>query len=246
MSRVFLTVLDAVGAGELPDAADYGDVGTNTLGHVIAACDPKLPNMAAIGLGKITSTGYHWDGPVAGAYGRAAERSKGKDTTSGSVPQQAAAEAIPGLEKSNGSSGKSGLRVLESKNGESNVQQSREAAVQLIKENPDLKLIYTTNLPGTMGACQAIEELGKANDVMLVGFDCFDGAAAYIESGVLDAVVTQNPYNMGYLGVRYARKLLRGEAVAKQVDTGATLITADNLHDEDIQFLIDPAGNSGK
>jgi phosphopentomutase len=39
--------------------------------------------MAAIGLGKITSTGYHWDGPVAGAYGRAAERSKGKDTTSG-------------------------------------------------------------------------------------------------------------------------------------------------------------------
>ena len=83
MSRVFLTVLDAVGAGELPDAADYGDVGTNTLGHVIAACDPKLPNMAAIGLGKITSTGYHWDGPVAGAYGRAAERSKGKDTTSG-------------------------------------------------------------------------------------------------------------------------------------------------------------------
>ena len=83
MSRVFLTVLDAVGAGELPDAADYGDVGTNTLGHVIAACDPKLPNMAAIGLGKITSTGYHLDGPVAGAYGRAAERSKGKDTTSG-------------------------------------------------------------------------------------------------------------------------------------------------------------------
>jgi phosphopentomutase len=72
-----------VGAGELPDAADYGDVGTNTLGHVIAACDPKLPNMAAIGLGKITSTGYRWDGPVAGAYGRAAERSKGKDTTSG-------------------------------------------------------------------------------------------------------------------------------------------------------------------
>ena len=36
----------AVGAGEAPDAADYGDVGANTLGHVIAACDPKLPNLA--------------------------------------------------------------------------------------------------------------------------------------------------------------------------------------------------------
>lgn len=83
MSRVFLTVLDAVGAGEAPDAADYGDVGTNTLGHVIAQCDPDLPNMAAMGLGRIPNTGYKWDGPVAGAFGRAREVSKGKDTTSG-------------------------------------------------------------------------------------------------------------------------------------------------------------------
>ena len=83
MSRVFLTVLDAVGAGEAPDAADYGDVGANTLGHVIAACHPKLPNMAALGLGGIPGTGYSWDGPVTGAFGRATEQSKGKDTTSG-------------------------------------------------------------------------------------------------------------------------------------------------------------------
>ena len=58
MSRVFLTVLDAVGAGEAPDAADYGDVGTNTLGHVIASQNPQLPNMASLGLGKIPGTGY--------------------------------------------------------------------------------------------------------------------------------------------------------------------------------------------
>ena len=83
MSRVFLTVLDAVGAGEAPDAAEYGDLGTNTLGHVIASANPKLPNMAAMGLGRIPGTGYKWDGPVAGAYGRGMEKSKGKDTTSG-------------------------------------------------------------------------------------------------------------------------------------------------------------------
>ena len=83
MSRVFLTVLDAVGAGEAPDAADYGDVGANTLGHVIAACSPELPNMAGLGLGRIPTTGYAWDGPVAGAFGRATEVSRGKDTTSG-------------------------------------------------------------------------------------------------------------------------------------------------------------------
>ena len=83
MSRVFLTVLDAVGAGEASDAAEYGDAGTNTLGHVIAACHPSLPNMAGMGLGNIPTTGYQWDGPVEGAWGRAREVSKGKDTTSG-------------------------------------------------------------------------------------------------------------------------------------------------------------------
>ena len=83
MSRVFLTVLDAVGAGEAPDAADYGDVGTNTLGHVIASQNPQLPNMASLGLGKIPGTGYQYDGKIIGAYGRAMEKSKGKDTTSG-------------------------------------------------------------------------------------------------------------------------------------------------------------------
>ena len=83
MSRVFLTVLDAVGAGEAPDAAEYGDLGSNTLGHVIAACHPRLPQMAGMGLGRIPNVGY--DGPeqVIGAYGRAREVSQGKDTTSG-------------------------------------------------------------------------------------------------------------------------------------------------------------------
>ena len=83
MSRVFLTVLDAVGVGEEPDAAEYGDRGANTLGHVIAACHPQLPNMATLGLGRIPGIGYDWEGPVRGAYGRAREVSKGKDTTSG-------------------------------------------------------------------------------------------------------------------------------------------------------------------
>ena len=83
MSRIFLTVLDAVGCGELPDAADYGDVGSNTLGHTIAACHPALPNMAALGLGHIPGTGYTPDPEAKCAYGRCREVSAGKDTTTG-------------------------------------------------------------------------------------------------------------------------------------------------------------------
>ncbi len=83
MKRVFLTVMDATGAGELPDAAEYNSVGANTLGHVIGSCHPSLPNMAKLGLSRIPGTGYPEPDEIFGAYGRAAEKSAGKDTTSG-------------------------------------------------------------------------------------------------------------------------------------------------------------------
>ncbi len=83
MKRVFLTVLDAVGCGELPDAEKYDDVGANTLGHVIALAHPALPNLAAMGLGQIEATGYPRDEQAVGAFGKCREVSAGKDTTTG-------------------------------------------------------------------------------------------------------------------------------------------------------------------
>ncbi len=83
MKRVFLIVLDSVGAGALPDAAAYGDVGANTLGHTIQAVNPKLPNMAGMGLGAIPNVPYPRPAHEVGAAGRAMEKSPGKDTTTG-------------------------------------------------------------------------------------------------------------------------------------------------------------------
>ena len=83
MKRVFLTVLDGAGVGWLPDAANYGDVGSCTIGHVVEKCHPQLPNMARMGLGHIEGTSYPADEQAVGAYGRAMEASAGKDTTTG-------------------------------------------------------------------------------------------------------------------------------------------------------------------
>lgn len=83
MKRVFLIVLDSVGAGALPDAALYGDEGANTLAHTISAQQPALPNMAGMGLGAIPGVPYPRPAAEAGAAGRAMERSAGKDTTTG-------------------------------------------------------------------------------------------------------------------------------------------------------------------
>lgn len=83
MKRVFITVLDGAGAGWLPDAEKYGDVGASTIAHVIEKCHPELPNMAKLGLGQIASLGYPADPNAVGAFGRAMEKSAGKDTTTG-------------------------------------------------------------------------------------------------------------------------------------------------------------------
>src|SRR3954453_17316770 len=85
MARACVIVLDAVGAGELPDADQYGDVGSNTLANVARAVGGlDLPTMEALGLGNVESLDGCRPQPGAPAIaGRLTERSKGKDTTTG-------------------------------------------------------------------------------------------------------------------------------------------------------------------
>ena len=85
MSRACVIVLDAVGAGELPDASDYGDEGSDTLGNVAKAVGGlDLPNLEALGLGNVEPLEGCPPQPGAPAVaGRLTERSKGKDTTTG-------------------------------------------------------------------------------------------------------------------------------------------------------------------
>jgi phosphopentomutase len=85
MPRACVIVLDAVGAGELPDAADYGDEGSDTLGNVARAVGGlDLPSLEALGLGNVEPLEGCPPQPGAPAVaGRLRERSKGKDTTSG-------------------------------------------------------------------------------------------------------------------------------------------------------------------
>ena len=82
--RVFLIVLDSAGIGEAPDAADYGDEGSNTFKACYDTGKLKVPNMRNIGLFNIDGCGYGGavEAPV-GAFARLRELSKGKDTTTG-------------------------------------------------------------------------------------------------------------------------------------------------------------------
>jgi phosphopentomutase len=82
--RIIWVVLDSVGISELPDAADYGDVGRNTLGHIADSRPLKIPTLVRLGLANIAEL-KHLQPAAApiGAFGKGATRSPGKDTTTG-------------------------------------------------------------------------------------------------------------------------------------------------------------------
>jgi phosphopentomutase len=84
VKRVFLIVLDGVGVGELPDAPNYGDQGSNTLGNLSKAVGGMtLPFLEQAGLGKLTDIQGVAADIISGVYGKMAEVSPGKDTTTG-------------------------------------------------------------------------------------------------------------------------------------------------------------------
>ena len=82
--RAIVVVCDGLGVGEAPDAAAFGDQGSDTLGHVLASRDVRIPHLRELGLGNLTPT---YDGArnprPSGAWGKMAERSAGKDTAAG-------------------------------------------------------------------------------------------------------------------------------------------------------------------
>ena len=85
IDRVLLIVMDSVGVGELPDAADYGDEGSHTLGNLIKDLGAlQIPNLVHLGIGNIQEINIPYDHPSPiGCFGKAIEVSEGKDTTTG-------------------------------------------------------------------------------------------------------------------------------------------------------------------
>lgn len=105
-------------------------------------------------------------------------------------------------------------------------------AQDLLTANPELKAIYAACGPPAAGAAKAIENAGIAGDkIVLVGFDFCCGEAEAIAAGIEDASVAQFPTKMAELGVDALVKSIRGEKVESLIDSGAALVTRDNMAD---------------
>ncbi len=116
-------------------------------------------------------------------------------------------------------------------------QSARADTAALLEEHPEINVLLAFNEPTSVGTAQAVEDLGRSEDIFLVGFDSNVMTVDGLQEGSVDALVVQNPYAMGYLGVESAYKLLSGKGsdLEATVDTSTQIVDRDNLFTMDSQ-----------
>ena len=104
----------------------------------------------------------------------------------------------------------------------------------------EIQGIFTHNESSTAGMLLALQDINKAGKVSFVGFDASQAFIEAMRTGQLNGIVVQNPFNMGYLGVRTMVDHLLGKPVEKKIDTGVMLVTNENMSSPEVQTLLHP------
>jgi ABC-type sugar transport system substrate-binding protein len=130
--------------------------------------------------------------------------------------------------------------VVDSRYGMSDRAKSLAVSEDLLTANPDLNGIFASNESSTVGALEAVRARGLAGKVKLIGFDSSPSLEAGVKDGTIDSLVVQDPFNIGYQGVKTVVDKLSGKAPPKTIATKATLITRDNITTPEIQALLNP------
>ena len=115
--------------------------------------------------------------------------------------------------------------------------QAQKDAEAMLREHPEINVLIAFNEPTSVGAAYAEDSLDLSESVFLVGFDSNVATVDGLQDGCVDALIVQNPYAMGYLGVENAYKLLsdRGEELETVVDTSTQIVDRENMFTMDSQ-----------
>ena len=111
----------------------------------------------------------------------------------------------------------------------------------LARYSKDLQGIFTPNESSTAGMLMALQAMQLAGKVALVGFDASDLYLDSMRYKQIQGLVVQDPFRMGELGVKTLVDHLQGGAVPKRIDTGATMVTPENMDRPEMQQLLRPA-----
>ena len=175
----------------------------------------------------------------------------------GQMAAQAALDAVDGeltvgivnydISSANGQERERGARDLFEESGRAQVAarintlaeagRAQADTEELLRAHPDINVLLAFNEPTSVGAAAAVAAQELSDAVFLVGFDSNLATVEGLQNGSVDALIVQNPYAMGYLGVESAYRLLSGQggSLSPTVDTATSIVDLENLFTMDSQ-----------
>lgn len=133
------------------------------------------------------------------------------------------------------------VEIVDAINVNSSVQDAKEGTLNMLESYPEINLIVTFNEWTSLGVGEAVEQLGLGDETQVIAFDSNVRSVGMLERGVVDALIVQNPYAMGYLGMEMAGMILNGqEPEQKVIFTSGTLITRENMYEKESQRVLFP------
>jgi ribose transport system substrate-binding protein len=131
-----------------------------------------------------------------------------------------------------------GIAIVAFQYGDADRAKSLDRAIDMLTAHADLNGMFASNESSTVGAVQAIKQKGLAGKVILGGFDSSPNLIDDLKAGAIDSLVLQDPFKMGYEGVKAIVDKMNGLTPQRRLDTGVKLLTKENLDTTEMQRLI--------
>lgn len=152
-----------------------------------------------------------------------------ENTANGRLREQGFKDYISGLDNA---------AIVDAATADSNTESAEKAALKLFAEHPEINVIVGFNEWMTLGIGNAVKKSGVSEKVYAVGFDTNTVSIGMLETGEIDALIVQNPFAIGYMGLKCAAGLISGEAYQSEQYTAVTAVTKSNMFDKEIQKLL--------
>jgi ribose transport system substrate-binding protein len=132
-----------------------------------------------------------------------------------------------------------GIEIVDAQYGNDTVETALQVTEDMLTKNAELDGLFACNASTSVGALQGLRSQGRTGDIKMIGFDTEKALIDGLKEGAIDSLVAQNPYRMGYEGVKAVLAVLDGtELPTRRIDTGVNLVTKDNMETPEIQALL--------
>lgn len=132
------------------------------------------------------------------------------------------------------------LKLVAEQNGNAQVQTGLSVVTNILSAHPDLKAIFASDETSTVGAATAVQRAGKVGKVLVFGWDAAPDDLKALQQGLVNSLVVQNPFKMGYDSLNaVVHEVRTGQAVPGE-DTGATIVTRANVNTPAVKNVLQP------